>query len=136
MIRSELVIIVILRFIGGAALFAIPAIFLPFSWMDQIHGYLGLGTLPAAPIVSYLARSLSAFYAATGAFLLFISTDVRRFRSLVAFWGVVFAAMGCVLLGIDISAGMPTGWTVSEGPPAIVVGLVVVWLARQIRSLD
>ena len=61
--RSELAIVIILRVIGITGLFAIPAIFLPYSWMNAIHDYMGLGELPDTPIVSYLARSLSAFYA-------------------------------------------------------------------------
>ena len=61
--RAEVAIVVILRVLGGFALGAIPAIFLPYSWMNAIHDFMGLGDLPNAPIVSYLARSLSLFYA-------------------------------------------------------------------------
>jgi hypothetical protein len=39
---------------------------------------------------------------------------------------------GFVLLGIDLAAGMPTSWTLGEGPPTIVVGLVVLGLQRKI----
>ncbi len=62
MTEPELAIVIILRVIGITGLFAIPAIFLPYSWMNAIHDFMGLGELPNAPIVSYLARSLSAFF--------------------------------------------------------------------------
>jgi len=54
--------------------------------MDGIHHYVGLGEMPKSPIVNYLARSLSAFYAMLGAFTLFISFDINRYRNLVTLW--------------------------------------------------
>ena len=39
--RSELSIVIILRVIGICGLFAIPAIFLPYSWMNAIHESMG-----------------------------------------------------------------------------------------------
>ena len=100
--------------------------------MNAIHRYLGMGELPDAPIVSYLARSLSAFYAAVSAIILFVSFDIRRHRSFVLLWAVVFIAIGFILLGFDLAAGMPTSWTLGEGPRAIVVGLIVLWLQQKI----
>ncbi len=132
MTKSELAIAVILRVIGITGLFAIPAIFLPYSWMNAIHEYMGLGELPDAPIVSYLARSLSAFYAIVSTIILFISFDIRHYRSFVKLWAIIVIVTGFVLLGIDITAGTPTSWTLGEGPPTIVVGLVVLWLQRKI----
>jgi len=131
--KSELSIVIILRVIGVSGLFAIPAIFLPYSWMNAIHDYMGLGELPDAPIVSYLARSLSAFYAIVSTITLFISSDIRRHRSFVKLGAVIAIVTGFVLLGIDVTAGMPTSWTIGEGPPVIAVGLVVLWLQRQIN---
>ena len=132
--KSELAIVIILRVVGISGLFAIPAIFLPYSWMDAIHAYVGLGELPDAPIVSYLARSLSAFYAIVSAITLFISFDIRRYRSFLKLWAVIVIVTGFVLLGIDIEAGMPMSWTLCEGPPTIAIGLVVLWLQRWIRD--
>ena len=130
--RSELAIVIILRVIGVCGLFAIPAIFLQFSWMNAIHDFMGLGELPDAPIVSYLARSLSALYAIVSTITLFISSDIRRYRSFVKLWAITVTVTGFVLLGIDVTAGMPMSWTMGEGPPTIVVGLVVLWLQGNI----
>jgi hypothetical protein len=130
--KSEIAIVVILRVIGVSGLFAIPAIFLPFSWMDAIHNFMGLGELPDAPIVSYLARSLSAFYAIVSALTLFVSFDIWRYRSYLRLWAIIVILTGFVLLGIDLTAGMPLSWTLSEGPPTVAVGVVVLILQRRI----
>ena len=130
--RSEFSIVIILRVIGVTGLFAIPAIFLPYSWMNAIHESMGLGELPDAPIVSYLTRSLSAFYAILSTIILFISFDIRYYRSFIKLLALIIIVTGIVLTGIDVTAGMPTSWTISEGPPTIVVGLVVLWLQKKI----
>ncbi len=130
--KSELVIVIIMRVIGVSGLFAIPAVFIPYSWMNAIHELMGLGVLPDAPIVSYLARSLSAFYAIVATITLFISLDLWRDRAFVKLWAIIVIATGFVLLGIDVTTGMPMSWTASEGPPTIAVGLVVLWLRRKI----
>ena len=132
MTKPERAIVIIFRLIGGCGLFAIPAIFLPYSWMNAVHEYVGLGELPDAPIVSYLARSLATFYAAASVVILFVSFDIRRYRSFVKLFAVIFVAIGFVLLGIDVAVGMPTSWTLSEGPRAIVVGLLILWLQQKI----
>jgi hypothetical protein len=133
--RPELAITIILRVLGCAAVCAIPAIFLPYSWMDAIHGYLGLGTLPDTPIVSYLARSLSMFYAMFGTISLFASSDVRRHKQLVTLLAAMSIMVGVTLFGIDFVSGMPTHWTVVEGPFTIIVGVAILWLQRQARDL-
>jgi hypothetical protein len=130
--KPELAIVIIMRVIGVSGLFAIPAIFLPYSWMNIIHESMGLGVLPDAPIVSYLARSLSAFYAIVSTITLFIALDIWRYRSFVKLWAIIVIATGFVLLGIDVAAGMPTSWTVGEGPPTIAIGLVVLQLQKKI----
>lgn len=129
---AERALVILLRIIGVSGLFAIPAIFLPYSSMNAIHAMLGLGELPKQPIVGYLARSLSSFYAAVSAMILFVSFDVRRYRAFLGLWGVLFAVMGAVTLGIDLAEGMPASWTWSEGPPSIAVGLLVIWLQKRV----
>lgn len=133
---SELIIVVILRIFGTGGLLAIPAIFFPFSWMDTCHQWLGLGSLPDAPIVTYLARSLSAFYAIIGTFLLTFSFDIRRYRALIKLWAIIAVTMGLVLLGIDWSSGLPPGWTLFEGPMILAMGAVLLWSARHIGEPD
>jgi hypothetical protein len=134
--KAEFAIIVLMRIMGVGGLLAAPAIFLPYSWMNSIHDFMGLGTMPDTAIVSYLARSLSGSYVIVGTFTLFASLDIRRHHSFVRLWAIIIFLAGFVLLGIDVTAGMPTGWTVSEGPPLIAIGLLVLWLQRKCPTVD
>jgi hypothetical protein len=130
---SERVLISVLRVIGVAALCAVPAIFFPHSWMNAIHQYVGLGQLPDEPIVSYLSRSLSLFYAGHGVIALYAASDVRRHHGLVKVLGWLFLVTGLTILGIDLVSGMPALWTISESPFAVAVGGLVVALQRRIQ---
>jgi hypothetical protein len=130
MSRAELAITIILRLVGCAAVLATFAVFLPFEWMNAIHRATVEGELPAAPIVNYLARSLSMFYALMGVITLFVARDVRRNASFVTLLGVLYLTSGVVQLGIDLHAPMPLSWTLGEGPFAILIGLVVLALQK------
>jgi hypothetical protein len=44
--RAEQWLAILLRANGVVMLLAIPAIILPFDWMDACHRWLGLGELP------------------------------------------------------------------------------------------
>jgi hypothetical protein len=134
MTKSDKALVILLRFVGVSALFALVAVFMPFSWMAATHRWLGLGEMPDGPVVEYLARSLSAFYAVMGALCLVVATDLERYRPLVRFLGVVFALMSVVFLAVDLSAGMPWWWTASEGPGGVVFGVLLFVLARPAYS--
>lgn len=129
---ARVAVLAILRLVGFVGLFAIPAAFLPAAWMNTIHSWAGLGELPAGPIVIYLARSLSVFYGVFSIMTLLLSTDLDRYRPLIRVWGLLFAAIGGLLLCVDILIGMPTWWVVIEGPPSIAVGVTLLWLMNRI----
>src|SRR5262245_28993059 len=88
MTRADKALVFLLRFVGVPALFALVAVFMPVSWMVATHRWLGLGEMPTGPVVEYLARSVSAFYAIMGALCLVLTTDLERYRPLVRFLGV------------------------------------------------
>lgn len=113
---------------------ALFAVFLPVRWMAETHQWLGLGEFPESPIVDYLTRSASFLYAWHGGLLLFVSFHVRRFRPLFVYLGIATALGGIVLLGIDLHAGMPRYWTLWEGPPVFVIGILMIWLAGKIEA--
>src|SRR6516225_2408943 len=97
MTKSDKALVILLRIVGVGALFALLAVVMPTSWMAATHRWLGLGEMPTGPVVEYLARSLSAFYAIMGALCLVLTTDLERYRPLVRFLGVAFALMSLVL---------------------------------------
>lgn len=130
--NPERILQILLRIGGVTMLTAFFAIFLPVRWMAVSHEWLGLGPFPASPIVDYLTRSASLLYAWHGGLLLVASTNVRRHSPVLLYLGFATAIGGLILLGIDLHAGMPTYWTVWEGPPVTLLGCVMVWLVLSI----
>jgi hypothetical protein len=130
MTRADKALVILLRLIGVSALFALVAVFMPLSWMVATHRWLGMGEIPTPPVVEYLARCVSAFYAFFGALCLMMASDLNRYRPLVRSLGVALAVMGVVCVGVDLAAGMPWWWSAFEGPRGIVVGALMVFLAR------
>ena len=120
-----------LRLLGGLDLLALVAVVMPLSWMSRINDYCGLGPLPDSPIVGYLARTSSGMYALHGTVLMFVSTDIHRYRQFIKFLAITLLLYGPILLGIDLSIGMPLLWTLSEGPTCSGTGLLILWLQRQ-----
>jgi hypothetical protein len=130
--KSERILVGVLRGIGIAAMLAIVPVFMPHAWMDQIHDWLGLGELPRLPVVVYLTRSLSALYVFHGVVLWFIADDVRRNSRLVTVVGLCFLGFGVVLLWIDVHAGLPWYWIALEGPASLFFGAIILVLQRRI----
>ena len=122
----------LLRVAGTIELFALIFIVAPESWMVSIHAWLGLGELPRDPIVGYLARSTSAFYAMLGGLMWVVSFDLTRHREVLIYLGWAQALFGVALLGIDTYEGLPMSWPLFEGPLVIPLGLATLWLARQL----
>ena len=118
-----------LRLIGTVASLAAICAVMPLRWMDTIHRAIGMGTLPDRPIVEYLARSTSAFYALMGALFWMLSFDLVRYRLLVKRLGMAIVALGILLLWTDIMAGMPWFWQAIEGPANVVLGAIILWAA-------
>jgi hypothetical protein len=134
MTKSDKVLVVLLRFVGVGSLFALVPVFMPSSWMVATHRWLGLGEMPTGPVVEYLARDLSAFYALVGALLLMMASDLERYRPLVRFFALAFIMLSILFTGIDLSAGMPWWWTASEGPGGLMFGALLFVLARPTQS--
>ncbi|MHC4533736.1 MAG: hypothetical protein ACYS6K_07275 [Planctomycetota bacterium] len=118
-----------LRIIGTAALFAIVAVVMPYSWMNAIHKWLGMGELPAEPIVGYLARSTSAFYVILGGLFWLTSFDLHRHRLVLLYLGIVVVIFGAALFIIDLLEGMPLHWSLTEGSFNVGFGIVILALS-------
>ncbi len=121
---------------GTNSLLALIFVFAPNSWLDSIHSYLGMGQLPDKPVVGYLARSMSAFYALLGGLLWVVSFDLKRHWSVVRYLGVAITLFGIALLVIDWWEELPFLWKVWEGPFVIAFGLAIFLLSRNIRRTD
>ncbi len=123
--------VAILRIIGTASGLAIFAVVLPYDWMNRVHLSLGMGTLPPDPIVGYLARSLSAFYAFYGALLWALSFDPIRYTSIIRYVGFATLTFGFILLAVDWTEGLPLYWKFLEGPVAIIYGTLILFTCKR-----
>jgi len=121
----------ILRIYGASVCFALIFVVAPHEWMRAIHSWAELGVMPDTPVVWYLARSTSMFYAIFGGLYLLASLDIDRYFPLVIYLGVATTVLGLVLFVVDFVEGMPASWTWSEGPVVVVSGIVMLYLTRQ-----
>ncbi len=128
------ILVVLLRLSGLLLLTAIFAVFLPYEVMAEIHEWLGLGNFPRLPILDYLARSVSLFYATHGVILLYISFDLDRYLNFLKLFCYIGFAFGIVLFIVDINAPLPPTWTFSEGPLILVLSLTIFWLVKLVEK--
>lgn len=131
--RAETFLRFVLRCVGTVSLLALVAVVMPYSWMNATHQWLGLGRLPDQPIVGYLARSLSAFYALLGGLLWALSFDLRRHRPTLCYLGGAIMVFGAMLTGIDWVERLPLYWRGWEGPWVMVIGAAIAWPAFRIK---
>ena len=132
--RQGRILQIVLRVGGATMLLATFAIFMPVSWMAGTHEWLGMGDFPASPLVDYLTRSISFLYAMHGGLLLMVSVNLQRYRPILLYLGVATAIGGVLLTGIDLHAGMPLWWTLAEGPPVALMGLLITGLILRSTS--
>jgi hypothetical protein len=124
----------VLRIGGVMMALAFLAVVMPRHCMATTHEWLGLAELPDGPIVEYLARSLSAFYAMHGALFLMVSTDVRRYGPVITLLAVLGVALGIGLIAIDIAAGLPLYWIAIEGPFVTDASALILVLRRAAKT--
>lgn len=130
----EVTLKIILRLSGIMLITAFGAVFLPYETMARIHQYMGLGDFPNLPILDYLARSVSLFYAMHGVIVIYISFNLIKylqFLKLLCYLGFVF---GIALLIIDIKAPVPAYWAYTEGPFIISLNLAIYVLAKMLEK--
>lgn len=125
---------VILRLAAIVTLTAFFAMVLPATWMASTHRALGFGEWPETPVFEYLSRSIAALYGFHGGLLLLISRDPARHVTIVKYMAFMYVAFGLIVLAIDLDAGMPVWWTLGEGPPLALVGVLIAYLARDLRN--
>ena len=122
----------LLRISGAILLTALLPAVMPFSWMQAIHHQIGMGELPTGPIIGYLTRSLSLFYAYHGALLIYVSLDIGRYQPFVKFLAVLSILFGIAMFILDFAVGMPLRWIWCEGPLIVLLGIVILRLAGRV----
>jgi hypothetical protein len=130
----RLLLVGLLRFAGCVLLLAFGAMFLPQDWMASTHEWLGMGTFPRSPVVDYLTRSVAALYGFHGGLMLVVAGNPERYSGIVRYFAFLNVALGLILVGIDMHAGMPGWWTLGEGPPIIAFGIVIGVLSLKLET--
>lgn len=129
---AERALVVLLRVTAAMMVAAIVPAVMPLAWMDAAHRWLGMGPLPRGPVVEYLARTLSAFYAFHGALLWIFAGDVRRYRPAIGFSFLAALVFGAGLLLVDARAGLPLRWILAEGPFVMALSAAALLLLSRI----
>jgi hypothetical protein len=132
MTRAERHLSWFLRFSALMFLAAVPAVVMPTDWMNTIAEMQGLAKLPDLPLVGYLARHLSALYAAMGASYWYLSCDVGRYLPLLRFSVPLTVVQSVVILAIDVGVEMPMMWTVGEAVAMFGWTVAFWWLVRRV----
>jgi hypothetical protein len=131
---SEQTLKIILRLMGSSSLLALIFVAAPYTWMDSIHSALGMGRLPDTPVVGYLARSTSAFYAMLGGLFWVVSFDLSRHRPVLIYLGAAVTSFGVILVAVDWSEGLPLFWKIWEGPFVTALGLFIGFSSRRVGA--
>jgi len=118
----------ILRLFGTSSLFALVFVAAPRGWMQEIHVALGMGEMPDAPVVWYLARSASAFYAILGGLFWVLSFDPAGHRTVLRYLGWAIVLFGLSLYLIDYLEGLPLFWWTFEGSVVTTFGAAILVL--------
>ena len=134
--NPERILKLILQINGVVMATAVFAVFLPADWMATIHDkWLGLEPeFPNQPIVIYLARSLSAFYAMIGVLYIIMARDVRAYALLITVMAWASICFGVATIVIDLQLGFPAWWIWGESPYIIAYGVAVLCLQAKMKS--
>ena len=120
----------VLRAAGATEMLAFGAVVMPRGWMQAAHQWLGMGTMPDAPVLDFMIRQASFTYGLHGIALWIIAADTLRYRPLIWFTAIGYALAGPVFVLIDLSSGMPLWWVIGDGGGCLILGLVVAHLLR------
>ena len=126
-------LVLLLRVTAVSMGLALVPAFMPLSWMAAVHEGLKIGPFPQGPIVEYLARSLSGFYAIHGGLMWLVSTDLRRYSPILTYLIWVMIAGGAALFVLDVVGGLPAFWIWGEGPVVVGTGALLLIFKHKSR---
>jgi len=125
----------LLRLIGGICLLGLVSLWMPRSWIDTGHRWLGWGDFPTAPIAEYLARSVSALSAFYGGFLIVLSFDVRRYAPLIHYQALAIMTLSACGVIVGTSAGLPLWFVGGDMAACWAYGIPMLVLARRMDQV-
>lgn len=121
-----------LRIIGGMDLLAFGAMLAPTEWLVAATHELHLPSLPAIGPGPYLARTASMMYGLCGVLLLFLASDVPRYRPVIRLFSHCGRLAAFALIAIDRASQMPFWWIAVESGSCLVLWTAVGILEAQL----
>ena len=122
----------LLRILGGICVLAVFPLFVPRSWLDNGHRWLGLGPFPTAPIAEYLARSVSALCTFYGGLLLALACDVRLYVGVIKYQAVAIMILSAIGIFAGVRAGLPAYLVIADALGCWVFLLPMLVLATRL----
>ena len=104
----------LLRILGGICVLAVVPLFVPRTWLDAGHRFVGLGAFPTAPIAEYLASSVCALCTFYGGLLLVLASDVPRFIRVITYQAVAIMILSAFGIFAGVRAGLPAYLVVAD----------------------
>jgi hypothetical protein len=123
----------VLRAVGGLCLLALISLWMPRSWIEAAHHWLGWGEFPAAGIALYLARSVSALTAFYGGLLVALSFDVRRYLPLIRYQALAIMALSACGVVVGSWAGLPFWFVAGDAAACWAYGVPMLVLAARVE---
>ena len=133
--NSRRILAWLLRLMGSVEILAFLAVFMPRSWMEVSHTWLGMGEMVSGPLIMFMIRQASYTYGMHGISLWVLASDVARFRTLVILNGIAYLLAGPLFFWIDFSNGIPWWWTVIDSLGCGSAGVVILLLSGR-RSAE
>jgi hypothetical protein len=125
--------LVLLRLVGGVCLLALVSLWMPRSWIDAGHRWLGWGAFPASPIAEYLARSVSSLCAFYGGLLIALSFEVRRYSPLIRYQAAAIMLLSACGVVVGRWAGVPWWFVGGDAVACWAYGVPMLVLAWQVE---
>lgn len=124
---------VLLRVVGTVCLLALIPLWMPQSWIDAGHRWLGLGPFPEAPIAGYLARSVSSLSAFYGGLLIALSYDVQRYSPVIRYQATAIMLLSLCGVVVGSWGGMPLWFLAGDAVACWAYGLPMLLLASRVE---
>jgi hypothetical protein len=125
----------LLRLIGCICLLGLISMWMPRSWIETGHHWLGWGDFPTAPIAEYLARSVSALSAFYGGLLIVLSFDVRRYAPLIRYQALAIMTLSACGVIVGTSAGLPMWYVGGDMIACWAYSIPMLVLARRMDQV-
>ncbi len=129
---AERWLVLLLRGVGGICLLALIPLWMPRSWIDAGHRWLGWGEFPVAPIAEYLARSVSALSAFYGGLLVVVSFDVRRYRPVIRYQALAIMLLSASGVVVGGWAGVPRWFVAGDAAVCWAYCVPMLVLVRRV----